>query len=192
MSICEKIRREPGYLIITLLCVACGITVGVFSIFHWIDFVNTAGTYVVLPGLIGLLRVVFESSYSWVKQDLFWLSIFTTTIAYSFLFIPYIFAIITDDDWVEFISTDRTNGFIKALAWVINIIYYLLTCVASLTLILSILGSGVLTILYILRYKDNVLVSSIISKNTAIVEMIFVAPFTITLAVILINRKLAS
>lgn len=192
MSICEKIRREPGYLIITLLCVACGITVGVFSIFHWIDFVNTAGTYVVLPGLIGLLRVLFESSYSWVKQDLFWLSIFTTTIAYSFLFIPYIFVIITDEDWVEFISTDRTNGFIKALAWVINIIYYLLTCVASLTLILSIFGSGVLTILYILRYKDNVLVSSIISKNTAIVEMIFVAPFAITLAVILINRKLAS
>lgn len=191
MSICEMIKKDISYLIMIIICAACGIALGVFSIFHWIDFINTAGTYVILPGIIGLLRVLFESSYSWVKQDLFWLSFFTSTIAYTFIFLPYIGIAFDEKDVIAFINTENMKGFGKFFAWIVNIIVYLLAAVAVVTLILSVLGSGVLTIIYILRYKGNALVSSIVSLNTAIVEMIFVAPFAIALVVILITKRFA-
>ena len=145
------------------ICFAlCGLALVPLAIFHWIDFLNCPGTYVVMPGWIGLIRVLLESSYSWTKQDLFWLAVFTTCFSALFIF----GALFLCFNWVDIF----TEGGLEMVLIAIPLLIAFICFVAPA--FLGTIGITILIPIYILRFASNELVTNILPLWKAIFELL--------------------
>jgi|GEM_PF-4046902 len=171
--------KEEGtkeLIFIAILTFLSGIGVTVLAIKNWINFLGMDGGVAYWPGLIGLIRLVFGINVNWTRQITFWLAIFESAFALSYLMLPFV-AFSNDE---KNVFTGRTfydehdNDGVNVLARLINPIFSLLKMASLIGIYLSIIGVFVLNITFIRFYMGDELLTSFLTMKTVIIQNIIV------------------